>query len=81
MHVDRAFVANHNQLLASFKQMKSARPDFGHKPVAPDFIFHPQPVAPDHAAGLRGFGRKNLRNPQISRCSTMFYRTRLVQPW
>jgi hypothetical protein len=65
MQVDMAGVADNDQLVTGFQQMKPAQPNLCDEPFAPDLRRNPVPVSADHAAIGDRLGRKNLVKPDL----------------
>jgi len=60
---NRSSIADHNELAATFQQMKTACFDLLDKPAAANFMFNPSDRAPDNSTSGNGFGGKDLINP------------------
>jgi len=65
MQVNVTLVANHNELIARFQQMKPTVLDGFYKCLPPDFMFDPCHIVPHDAAILRCFCSENKVEPAI----------------
>jgi hypothetical protein len=57
-------MADHDQLICGFQQMKPALSDLVFKTVKTDLSIHPMPIAPDHTARCNRFCREDLGQPK-----------------